>query len=91
MGQINNERYSTILENICVFNNKFTCAYYPVYGLVKMNDMVLKIPSYTGTIYTNYTNEDIITINYIQEKIYPDGYHGKKLTEEEIYKILISE
>jgi len=88
MELFKNERYSIILERIRIYNNKFICAYLPVYGLVNIEGMILKIPGHEGMI--NIGKEEI-TVKYIKEKIYIDGYHGDELSEKEIYKILISE
>lgn len=82
-----NERYSTILERITVYNNKFICSYLPVYGLVKIEGMILKIAGCEGVV--NIDKEEII-VKYIKEKAYTDGYHGNKLSEKEIYILLIS-
>jgi len=88
MSWINNEMYESIIEHLHVYKNKFICTYKPVYGLVKINDMVLKISDHEGFINTN--KEEVI-VEYIKEKFYLDGVHGDKLNEKEIYKILISE
>lgn len=87
MRFIFNERYSTIMEDVLVYDNKFICAYLPVYGLVKIDNVIIKISDHEGFAYTQY-NEDTIRIIYIVEKVYTDGYRGKELNEKEIYKIL---
>lgn len=84
---INNERYETITEYISIWNNQFECAYYPEYGLVKIDEMIFKISNYIGII---KTDKDRVFAEYIREKTYTDGYRGEKLNEEEIFQLLNS-
>ena len=86
MDYIKNERYESILENLNVFNGKFICAYLPVYGLVKVDGIVFKISGYDGVVNSNEVN---VIVEYIREIAYIDGFHGKELSEKEIYEILI--
>lgn len=85
MGWINNYRYESIFENLEVRNGKFICAWFPVYGLIKVDGMVLKISNHEGYL---SSNKNTVIIEYIREKTYTDGLHGTELSEKEIYEIL---
>jgi hypothetical protein len=67
-------------EHIMVYDNKFVCAWLPMYGLVKVDNMILKIEGYEGHI---SSDKEIITAKYISERAYMDGREVRKLTEKE--------
>lgn len=85
-------KYSKVFEEIIVRNNKFVCAYEPCYGLVRVNDNILKINLHEG--YINKSNNAVIQVIYLYEHMYIDEYKYvneigfKKLTENEILKLL---
>lgn len=85
MNYIENERYTTMLEHIPVYDNKFICSYIPVYGLVKVKDFIMKINRNTGVVYSDGNN---IIVKYIREKVYTEGIHGEQLSIDEICNIL---
>ena len=87
MEFINNERYSTIVENLRIYNNQFICAYPPVYGLVKVKDFIMKVEKSIGVIFCEGDNQEIV-VKYIREKVYTDGFHGEQLSIEEICNLL---
>ena len=94
MGHIHNERYETIVENMRLFKGRFICAYMPCYGLVKIEDTILKLSGYEGSFYHFPPEEiDTVVVKYIREKFYTEGFGCPKeeLTEKEIFKMLTEE
>lgn len=89
MGWINNERYATVVERIRLFKGRFVCAWLPCYGLVKIDDKIIKLPGYEGSLYHYPEELETIVIEYIKEKYYIDGFRGEKMSEDAIYNTLV--